>query len=397
VSLTTLGLTLYLLPALLTLVGYVGYPLLLAVLRRRGFAVVSSDPPEWPEITVVLPVYNEARSIRRTLENLLRTEYPTDRRHVLVVSDASSDETDEIVQSFENQGIRLVRLPSRGGKTAAENAAGPHLRGSIVVNLDATIRVPRDSIKALVRAFQDPTVGVASGRDVSVGAEELEQNRDESKYVGYEMWVRRLETESGSIVGASGCLYAIRRELFDNIFPEALSRDFASPLIAREQGFRSVSVDAAVCLVPRTRSLKSEFRRKVRTMTRGLETLWYKRHLLNPVRYGRFALFLAGHKLVRWLVFPALPLAAVGLVILTVTWSGGPILLAINAGLLGLSALGYYRTRGGRGARLLLLAGFVGSTHWAGVVAWYRALRGELNPIWEPTRRGDDSGRQDAS
>ncbi len=87
--------------------------------------------------------------------------------------------------------------PYAAGKTAAENAAAPLVRGDIVVNTDATIRIEPGSLKALVRAFQDPTVGVASGRDISVGGVQDAANQGESGYVGYEMWVRRLETRVG--------------------------------------------------------------------------------------------------------------------------------------------------------------------------------------------------------
>lgn len=381
------GLVLFLLPLALMIAAYLVYPLALWVAARRRPTPTWPEPTEWPEITISVPVYNEAGAISATLENLLATDYPAERRHILVVSDASTDGTDEIVRGFAARGVQLVRLPRRSGKTAAENEAGRHLRGSIVVNLDATIRIPAFGLKALIRAFQDPTVGVASGRDISVGDVSREHNRDESSYVGYEMWVRRLETRCGSIVGASGCFYAIRRELFDAIFPEALSRDFASPLIAREQGFRSVSVDDAICYVPRTRSLRAEYRRKVRTMTRGLETLWYKRHLLNPWRYGRFAVFLFGHKLLRWMVFVALPLAALGLALLAIETAVGRVLVGIHLAVGALGAAGYYWPAGRRAPRVLAISGFAVSSHVAGLVAWIRALRGELNPIWEPTRR----------
>lgn len=383
-----IGLALYLLPIALMVVAYLGYPAILWLAARRRPRVRLDDPAEWPEVTISVPVHNEAGAIAATLENLLASDYPAERRHLLVVSDRSTDDTDEIVAGFRDRGVRLVRLERRGGKTAAENEAGRHLRGTIVVNLDATIRIPPGALKALLRVFQDPTVGVASGRDVSVGDAEREHNRDESSYVGYEMWVRGLETRCGSIVGASGCFYAIRRELFDSIFPEALSRDFASPLIAWEQGFRSVSVDDAVCFVPRTRSLRSEYRRKVRTMTRGLETLWYKRHLLNPFRYGRFAAFLLGHKLLRWSVFLTLPLAGIGLLLLARETAAGRVLLLAQVAGLALGAAGYFWPEGRRPPRLLAIAGFAVSSHLAGLVAWVRALRGELNPVWEPTRRG---------
>src|SRR5205823_3773214 len=157
--------------------------------------------------------------------------------------------------------------------------------------------------KMLVRTFADPTVGVASGRDVSVGAGEEEVTRGESQYVGYEMWLRALETRIGSMVGASGCFYGIRAEIYNSSFPEEPSRDFASALMARAHGLRAVSVNGAICFVPRAGSLGNEFRRKIRTMARGLETLWRWRQMLNPFGYGAFAFMLASHKLCRWLVY----------------------------------------------------------------------------------------------
>ncbi len=379
-----------LLPPAILGAAYVGYPAVLWLWRKLRKSP-SPLPPfeEWPIVTIVVPVYNEAGAIASTLDRILATDYPAERRHVLVISDASTDGTDAIAQGYADRGVTLVRLPRRSGKTAAENEAGRHLVGDIVVNMDATVVVPPGALRHLIAAFRDPTVGVASGRDVSVGDREQEQSQGESRYVGYEMWVRRLETDCGTIVGASGCFFAIRRSLFDSIFPEALSRDFASPLIAREHGFRSVSVEDAVCYVARTRSLRAEYRRKVRTMTRGLETLWYKRRLLDPIRYGRFAFFLFAHKLLRWLVFPALPLAVIGVAMLTVTTSWGWILAV--AGLLGLGAgaAGYFWPAGSAAPKLLTTAAFAVSSQVAGVKAWIGALRGELNPVWEPTRRPD--------
>lgn len=385
-----IGLVLLLVPPALVVAAYVGYPLFLFCLPKHRVQARPRRPDDaWPEVTISVPVYNEERAIAATLERLLALDYPAERRHIVVISDASADGTDDIVRGFADRGVRLIRLPERSGKTAAENEAGRHLEGEIVVNIDATISVPPHALRALVAAFDDPTVGVASGRDVSVGDTATEGNRDESTYVGYEMWIRRLETERGTIVGASGCFYAIRRSLFDEIFPVALSRDFASPLIAREAGYRSVSVDAAVCFVPRTRSLRSEYRRKVRTMTRGLETLWFKRHLLNPFRYGRFSIFLAGHKLLRWLLFPSLPLGLIGLVLVTVAAPALWPLAALSGAAVSLGLIGWAWPAGRAQPRLLSLMAFVVIAQVAGVVAWVRAARGELDPVWEPTRRPD--------
>jgi len=376
-------------PLLLLGYSYLGYPALLkAVSLFKPSRRDSESPPDWPAITITVPCFNEERSIGATVESLLALDYPAAKRHVLIISDASTDGTDDVVRSYAGRGVELLRLPRRSGKTAAENAAAAHLRGEIVVNTDATIRILPGALKELVAAFRDPTVGVASGRDVSVGNVESAGNRGESGYVGYEMWIRSLETRVGTIVGASGCFFATRRELYARDFPEALSRDFASCLIAREQGYRAVSVDAACALVPRASSLRAEYLRKIRTMARGLGTLHYKRHLLNPFRYGAFSLMLFSHKLCRWLFQLTLPLLALGaaLVAVETPWIA-PWLLA-GAGLVGgIAAAAWWWPAGRPMPAFLSAPGYFFWSNVAGLVAWLRFFRGQYQPVWEPTRR----------
>lgn len=374
---------------LVTVYAYALYPASLWVLSliRRSRRVLL-EPEQWPEITITVPAYNEEHSIGKTLERLLEADYPPERRHILVVSDASTDRTDHVVQGFADRGVQLVRLPRRSGKTAAENATLPHLRGSIVVNTDASVRIAPNALKPLVAAFSDPTVGVASGRDISVGSLLDDANVGESRYVGYEMWVRGLETRVYGIVGASGCFFANRVPLHQQLVPETLSRDFAAPLIAREQGYRSVSVNEALCFVPRSGSLRQEYRRKVRTMTRGLETLFYKRKLLNPLRYGQFSWLLVSHKLVRWLVPWAgvVGLLALGVLVLAGNAIAG-LALATVALVAAAAVAGWSWPDRRPLPRVLALPTYGISALVAGLHAWLNALRGEVNPVWEPTRR----------
>jgi cellulose synthase/poly-beta-1,6-N-acetylglucosamine synthase-like glycosyltransferase len=372
-------------PVALFLYAYAVYPLLVWLLSRRNpWLPPTEDPDTLPAITIVLPVYNEERVIRDTLESLLAVDYPPELRQILVMSDASSDGTHSIVGEFADRGVTLVAMPERRGKTAVENESARHATGEVVINTDATTRIMPGSVRPLVAVFADPSVGVASGRDVSSGSA---TSATESGYVGYEMWVRDLETRAGSIVGASGCFMAIRRSLFDQLFPEALSRDFASPLLARRSGFRAVSVPAATALVPRAASLQIEFRRKVRTMARGLETLWFLRDVLNIRRYGRFAWMLWSHKTARWLGFLLAPLAVIGLALLAVDsrWAFAALALVTATIVAGVVAFVW---RPGRPLPAPLhTVGYVVMSFVAGLLAWSKALRGERNPIWEPTRR----------
>ena len=374
--------------------AYAGYPLLLwlvGALRRKP--VPPADPDQWPLISVTVPAYNEEASIANTLDRIVASDYPADRRQVLVVSDASSDRTDDIVRLYADRGVELLRMPQRGGKTAAENAAWAHLRGDIVINTDASVRVHPAALRALVRHFADPAVGVVSSRDVSVASADDTSNAGEGGYVGYEMWVRDCETRLGGIVGASGSLYAIRSALHRTLVPAALSRDFASALIARENGFRAVSATDAICYVPRVSALHHEYRRKVRTMTRGLETLWYKRHLMNPFRYGSFALKLISHKLIRWLVPWALVTGLLGVAVLSLTMTGARVVLALAIAAMLAGLAGWFWPDERNIPRLLAVPAYVFSGLLAALHAWIKALSGELNPVWEPTRRAAEARR----
>jgi len=367
--------------------AYAGYPAVLWLASRfRSPSPAPPDPGMWPLITITVPAYNEAARIRSTIESLLAIDYPADRRQILIVSDASSDDTDRIVGEYAEHGVELYRVLRRGGKTAAENEAAAALRGDIIVNTDASIRIQPHSVKALVRAFQDPGIGVASGRDISIGAE-TEGNRGESGYVGYEMWVRELETRLGGIVGASGCCYAARAQIQRTVLRADLARDFASALIARRLGLRAVSVNEATAVVPRTPSLRSEMLRKARTMAQGLETLRYGASLMNPFRHGAFAFALASHKLARWLVYLAIPFGFVGIVWLASNsrFALG-LLVAIFVGI----AMAYFAIRWPSGRKVPLpfaLAGFAVASITGGLIAWIFAIRGRRLPMWEPTRR----------
>ncbi len=386
----SVGLLLLATPGALFGYALAGYPALLWLASRVARRPRTwGDPAEWPRIAILVPAYNEEASIAGTLDSLLAIDYPANRREIVVMSDASTDRTDEIVRAYESLGVRLVRMQVRRGKSAAENRALGLVDCDIVVNTDATIRIPPASLKPLLRVFQDPTVGAASGRDVSVGDINAEANASEAGYVGYEMGVRALETRLGGIIGASGCFYAIRRELVDTAFPEELSRDFASPLRARQLGYRTVSVDAALCIVPRARSLQAEYKRKIRTMLRGLNTLWFLRSLLDPFRYGRFAWMLASHKLARWLGFLTLPLAPLGLLLLAPSHRWAAVAAAVALAGAATGALVLARPDSDSLPGLLKRAGFAFASALAGFIAWMKFFSGTNAATWEPTRRPD--------
>lgn len=282
---------------------YVGYPLLLALIRIlvRRHPVRTGD--EEPHVTLVVSAFNEAPVIAEKIENCLRLDYPQELRQVIVISDASDDGTDGIVTSYASRGVELLRMASRGGKTLGLNAALQRARGEIVVFSDANAMYDRDAIRKLVRNFADPRVGAAIGESVYVPAQ-VESERSEGLYWRYETLIKRLESALGSVVGGDGAIYAIRRALYSPMQAEALS-DFVNPLLIRQAGYRCIYEPEARSREHAADNFDKEFRRKVRIVNRAWRALFDHVELLNPLRFGFFSFQLFSHKLLRWLV-PAL-------------------------------------------------------------------------------------------
>src|SRR5690606_36623768 len=147
-------------------------------------------------------------------ENTLALDYPRDRLEVLVVSDASNDGTDEIVQRYAARGVRLLRMPQRGGKTLGLNAAVAQVSGEIVVFSDANALYRSDALLRLTAPFADPRVGAVIGESTYLESAS-ESARSESLYWRYETWIKELESRTGSVVGGDGAIYAVRRTLYE--------------------------------------------------------------------------------------------------------------------------------------------------------------------------------------
>ncbi len=359
--------------------AYVGYALLLAAWRRVGARPVRRDPLVRPTISVILPVHNEARHLANRLGELTALEYPSDRLELVIVSDGSTDGSDEIVAAAaaRDPRIRLVRIDDRRGKGNALNAGVAAARHEVFVFIDAGIALEPRAIVNIVAPFADPTVGCVSGEDRIRGFS------GEGLYGRYEMALRRGESAIHSLVGASGSFYAMRRAATP-VYPEGQAPDFVAVLHTVSRGMRAVSEESATGWMGALDSHADEFRRKVRTLLRGMAALAAYAHLLNPRRAGVFALFLWSHKLMRWLV----PFFLVAMLVANAMLLAEPLYRWIGAsqaafyavGALALAGVGT-RTKAGK------FAGYFINVNAAIALAWGQFLRGRRQEIWAPSQR----------
>lgn len=370
--------------AVLIVYVYAGYPLALWLLASLGGRRPVAAADQEPEVTLVISAFNEAAVIGAKLDNTLALDYPRNRLQTIVVSDASDDGTDDIVRRYRDRGVELVRMPERGGKTVGLNAAVARARGDVIVFSDANAMYDRDAIRALVRNFADPAVGAAVGESVYVDPE-AESDRSESLYWRYETWIKRLESQIGSVVGGDGAIYAVRRSLYRPMPADALS-DFVNPLQVVSHGYRCVYEPAARSCERAAGEFAQEFRRKVRIVNRAWRALVGYPALLNPWRHGRFAWQLVSHKLLRWLV--PVQLAALFATTAALAREGGVYQAALAAQLafylLALAGLGLRRR--GRMPALLAIPYYFCLVNVASAVGIIDAFRGKTYTTWATAR-----------
>lgn len=286
--------------AALVLYVYVGYPLALYAVSRLVRAITSELPDNLPAVTLLISAFNEKDCIAEKLENCLDLDYPRELLEIVVISDRSSDGTDEIVEGFETRGIKLLRMQERGGKTMGLNAAVARSASDMVVFSDANAMYRRDAIRALIAPFTDPAVGAVVGESTYAEVDS-DAGESESLYWRYEIAIKTLESRVSSVVGGDGAIYAVRRSLYKPMGADVLS-DFVNPLQVVEQGYRCVYEPNAVSVEEVAGSFDKEFSRKVRIVNRAWRATMSMKRLLNPFRFRLFSWQLLSHKLLRWLV-----------------------------------------------------------------------------------------------
>lgn len=361
---------------------YLGYPLAVFILSRVLCRMVRRRACE-PPVTILIAAYNEEAHIHATIANKLSLDYPADRLEIIVVSDGSDDATDDIVRSFGDRRVRLIRQEPRQGKTAALNLAVPEASGEVLVFSDANSLYAPDALRRLLENFADPEVGYVTGKMVYAAPDGSLVGDGCSAYMRYENLLRSWESLSGSIVGVDGGIDAVRRDLYRPMRADQLP-DFVLPLKVVEQGYRVVYEPRAILREDALRSTADEYRMRVRVTLRALWALWDMQGLLNPLRHGFFSFQLVSHKVLRYLAVVFMATTLLLNVLLAATSLIFRAVLVLQALFYGLALAG--RMYEGRGAppRLLLVPYYFCLVNIAAGHALVRFLRSEKQAVWSP-------------
>jgi poly-beta-1,6-N-acetyl-D-glucosamine synthase len=354
---------------------YLLYPIWL-LLRVRLHPRPVSRNAIFPTVSIVIAARNEGNHLERKLRDLQELDYPVELLETLVVSDGSTDRTNDILNNLSGCGVRSILLPGHSGKAEALNRAIGAAKGDIVVFMDARQRVATDSVRTLIESFADPTVGCVSGA-LMLGPGQGTSPRGVGSYWEMEKAIRYCECMSGSTVGATGALYAVRRSLIPHLPAGLILDDVLIPMEVVRRGARVIFEPRALAWDNLPSKSKQEFGRKVRTLFGNYQLLRIAPWLLTAANSIRFEF--VSHKICRL----AVPFALLGAIVSSAFLSGFiyrlPLAAALGVAVLG--ALAFARVRLGTVSRLTDLSLAFVLLNTAAVVAFFYFAAGKKR-VW---------------
>jgi cellulose synthase/poly-beta-1,6-N-acetylglucosamine synthase-like glycosyltransferase len=277
------------------------------------------------------------------MENIHQLDYPSDKLHIMWVTDGSSDNTNECLKAYPE--VQVVYSPERRGKTAALNHGISQVKSEITVMTDANTLVNREAIREIVRCMQDPQVGCVSGeKRVMARFEGQAAAEGEGLYWKYESALKRLDSEFYSAMGAAGELNAIRTELYEPMPESALLDDFVMSMKMVKQGYRIAYTSNAYAMEYGSADLAEESKRKRRIAAGGLQSCWWLRGMMNPFRHPIVAFQFVSHRVLRWSITPLAMIALIPLnfLLILLCWHWGYTFAGIMQLLFYLAALAGY-------------------------------------------------------
>ena len=368
--------------------AYVGYGILLYVLVKIKNLFVRKpnfNNQVLPEVTLLVAAYNESDYVVDKVKNTLAQSYPSEKLKIVFVTDGTTDDSIEKLQSF--QQVKVYHSDERKGKMAAINRVMPLIKSPITVFTDANAMLNKDAIKSMVEHFINPKVGVVAGEKQILKVSENNAEVGEGLYWKYESFLKKLDSELYSTVGAAGELYAIRTSLFQTLETDTLLDDFVLSLRICSKGYVTAYEPSAKAMETASLNIAEELKRKVRISAGGIQSVLRLRTLLNPFKHGWLTFQYLSHRVLRWTLVPVF-LVLMPLVNLFLL--DNPLYqlsLFFQVAFYGLAVLGYVFEKKGKKFKALYVPYYFSFMNYAAILGFKRFYSNQQAVTWEKAVR----------
>ena len=381
--------------AVIVFYSYLGYGLVLLVfLKIKNFfgrsESLATDQGFEPAVSLVIAAYNEHDIIEQKIQNCLEINYPRSKLHIVFVADGSNDGTPDVIRQYPE--VELLFTPERLGKVAAINRAMEFIKTPFVVFCDANTFLNKESIKELVKHYRDEKIGAVAGEKKVINNAALGDaaSSGEGIYWKYESFLKALDSKFFTVVGAAGELFSIRTKLFSAVPTHVLLDDFIISMNICKKGYRVVYEPKAYASEKPSFSIKEEQKRKIRISAGGFQSVLMLADLLNIFKYGRLSFQYISHRVLRWIVCPALlPIIFFSNVVLFFT-SADAVYTAILVGQIAFyiaAAVGYYYASKNIKIKALYIPYYFVFMNFALYLGLKRFLSNQQSVLWDKAKR----------
>ncbi|MDP1814675.1 MAG: glycosyltransferase family 2 protein [Leadbetterella sp.] len=372
----------------ITFYAYVGYGILLYVLVKIKNLFVKKQNfsnQVLPEVTLLVAAYNESDYVVDKVKNTIAQSYPSDKLKIVFVTDGTTDDSIEKLKSFEQ--VKVYHSDERKGKMAAINRVMPLIKSPITVFTDANAMLNTDAIKSMVEHFVNPKVGVVAGEKQIIKVSENNAEVGEGLYWKYESFLKKLDSELYSTVGAAGELYAIRTSLFQTLETDTLLDDFVLSLRICSKGYVTAYEPSAKAMETASLNIAEELKRKVRISAGGIQSVLRLQTLLNPFKHGWLTFQYLSHRVLRWTLVPVF---LVLMPIVNLFLMDNPfyqLSLFFQVAFYSLAILGYVFEKKGKKFKALYVPYYFSFMNYAAILGFKRFYSNQQAVTWEKAAR----------
>lgn len=377
---------------------YIGYALVLFLLLKIKKAlfpkkILSFDSSYEPDVCLFVTAFNEKDFIKQKVENSFSLDYPQEKVQYLWITDGSNDGTPDLLKKYDL--LEVHHLPERRGKMHAMNRGVKFVKAPIIIFSDTNTILGKQSVREIVARFSNEKTGCVAGEKRIVEKDaDAAAGAGEGLYWKMESWIKKMDAELNSAVGAVGELFAIRTELFEEVETDTLLDDFMISLRIVQKGYNIAYTSSAYAEETASLNVGEEFKRKIRIAAGGIQSIFRLKSLLNPFRFGLYSWQYFSHKVLRWTLAPVSLFLILPVNLLIVWQQNGwfefqfySVMLYTQLLCYLMAALGWYLENKKLHFKLLFVPYYFLFINYTSIRGIFRYFKGKQSVVWEKAKR----------